>query len=480
MTSTLTRTPRPTLNPVLRPFWTIPARNRVLYGGRASSKSWDAAGFAIYLAANFKVKFLCVRQFQNKIDESVYSLLKSTIERFGLEREFDVQKSKIIHRQTKSEFIFYGLWRHITEIKSTEGVDICWIEEAHGLTKEQWDILEPTVRKEGSQFWIIFNPKLVSDFVYRKFVVGSSSQALGHGITGEIGGTIKRKINYTENPFISNTLLKVIDALKREDEDEFRHIYGGDALEDDDSAIIKRSWAYASINAHEKLKIEVSGRKRLGFDVADDGNDLNSAVAVHGIVTTHVEEWKGREDELLKSATRVYNLARQLDSEIVYDSIGIGAFAGSHFQSLNQQNQTSIQYHKFNAAGEVLDKATRIDPRDPRSPLAGDFYLNAKAQNWWEVGRRFRNTFNAVNGRVTDYRPDELISISADCDHVDRLIDELCTPRRDFDKRGKAKVESKKDLEKRDIPSPNKADGLVMAYSRAQTFIVSTDLVSSW
>lgn len=82
---------RPTLNPALREFWTAredkdgnPIRNRVLYGGRMSSKSWDAAGFATYLANTYKLRFLCARQFQNKIEESVYSLLKGQIERFGL------------------------------------------------------------------------------------------------------------------------------------------------------------------------------------------------------------------------------------------------------------------------------------------------------------------------------------------------------------------------------------------------------------
>ncbi len=61
-----------------------PARNRVLYGGRASSKSWDAAGVAIAIANNCGAKFLCTRQFQNRIEDSVYTLLIAQIERFGL------------------------------------------------------------------------------------------------------------------------------------------------------------------------------------------------------------------------------------------------------------------------------------------------------------------------------------------------------------------------------------------------------------
>ncbi|EPO2685815.1 phage terminase large subunit, partial [Shigella flexneri] len=72
---------------------------------------------------------------------------------------------------TGSEFVFYGLWRNIEEIKSLEGIDVLWLEEAHALTEYQWKILEPTIRKEGSECWFIFNPGLVTDFVWRNFVV---------------------------------------------------------------------------------------------------------------------------------------------------------------------------------------------------------------------------------------------------------------------------------------------------------------------
>jgi len=97
------------LNPVLKDFWSIPARNRVLYGGRASSKSWDAAGIAIARAAYSPTRFLCTRQFQNKIEQSVYTLLKIQIERFGLKDQLRILDNKIICTTSGSEFVFYGL-----------------------------------------------------------------------------------------------------------------------------------------------------------------------------------------------------------------------------------------------------------------------------------------------------------------------------------------------------------------------------------
>ncbi len=471
--STQTRENLPTLNPALREFWETPARNRVLFGGRSSSKSWDAAGFAIFLASNYKIRVLCARQFQNKIAESVYTLLKIQIERFGLQSEFDITRDGIKHKHTGSEFLFYGLWRHIDEIKSLESIDICWVEEAHGLIKEQWEILEPTLRGEESQFWIIFNPKLVTDFVYRKFVTGTPSKKITGKIFGVVGDTIKRKINFDENPFLSKTILRVIERKRQEDQDEYDHIYGGEPLQDDDSVIIKRSWIMAAIDAHKKLDITPTGRNRVGFDVADDGADKNALVAAHGILATHLEEWKGGEDELLKSATRVHSYASSIGAEIDYDSIGIGAFAGSHFKALNAANEIRVAYHKFNAGGEVLNKNKRVDPKDPLSPKNGDYYCNIKAQAWWELAARFRNTFNAVT-KGAEFVEDELVSISSELPEVDLLIDELSTPKRDFDTRGKVKVESKKDLEKRDIPSPNRADAFVMAFApRSGTYTLT-------
>ncbi|MFD2013762.1 phage terminase large subunit [Acinetobacter vivianii] len=122
----------------------------------------------------------------NKIEESVYSLLKVQIERFGLKDRFRILNNKIENIYTGSEYLFYGLWRNIDEIKSLEGVDICWLEEAHNITKEQWEILEPTIRKEHSQFWIVFNPKLTTDFVYRRFVTNPPPNTVVRKLTTQI------------------------------------------------------------------------------------------------------------------------------------------------------------------------------------------------------------------------------------------------------------------------------------------------------
>jgi len=435
-----------TLNPALKPFWLQPARNRVLYGGRASSKSWDAAGFATFLADNYKLRVLCVRQFQNKITESVYSLLKIQIERFRLGDRFDVQQNKIYNTATDSEFMFYGLWRSIDEIKSLEGIDILWIEEAHNLTEEQWKILEPTIRKSGSQIWVIFNPRLISDFVYKRFVLNPPPN------------TITRKINYDENPFLSGTMSQIIEAAKLEDYEEYEHIYLGEPRQDDDSVIIKRSWILAAIDAHKALNFEPAGRKRIGFDVADSGADKCANVCSHGSVVIWADMWKGAEDELLKSCKRTYHSAIERQAAIIYDCIGVGASSGAKFAEINEELNTRVVYSKFNAGGAVLKPEAEYST-DIKNK---DMFSNLKAQAWWLLSDRFRNTYNAIH-KGEKFKDDELISLSSDLPYLDLLIDELSVPKRDYDPNGRVKVESKKDLAKRDIPSPNLADALIMS-----------------
>lgn len=427
----------------------------MLYGGRASSKSWDAAGIAIFLADKYKLRFLCTRQIQNKIDESVYALLKIQIERFGLRHRFRILDNKIINRFTGSEFMFYGLWRHVSEIKSLESIDVLWNEEAHGITEAQWEILEPTIRKEGSECWFIFNPTLVTDFVWRNFVVDPPAD------------TIVRKINYDENGFLSKTMLNVIAAAKQRDPEVFEHVYLGVPRTDDDQAIIKLSWVEAAIDAHKKLGFAPSGRKRIGFDVADSGADKCANVYRHGSVAYWADEWKAKEDELMKSCKRTYQAAAERGAEIVYDSIGVGASSGSKFAEINEErkkenpyNAQSISFSKFNAGAGVHEPDDEYQPDITNQ----DFFANLKAQAWWMVADRLRNTYNAVT-HGEKLPVDELLSIDGDCPHLDKLKYELSTPKRDFDKNGRVMVETKKDLAKRDVPSPNIADAFIMAFA---------------
>lgn len=446
------------LNPELRQFWRTRADTRILKGGRSSSKTWDTAGMAVFFASQYKLKFLCMRQFQNKIQESVYSILCIQIERMGYAAEFEILKSSIVHKVTGSSFHFYGIHRNIIEIKGFEGANIGWIEEAEGLTKEQWSVIEPTLRTEGAQAWIIYNPKFVNDYVELNFKHDPDN------------GVIVKQINYDQNPFLSDTMKRKIERLKQSDYEEYEHIYKGIPLTDDDRVIIKLSWIEAAIDAHIKLNIEPTGSSRIGYDVADSGADLNATIETLGFLTVDADQWKGGEDELQESCARVYSQASKNNALITYDSIGVGAGSGSNFKAMNlakfgdgnYAQKQYIKYQGFNAGGAVKNPDAFYGDADDKIRNKNHF-SNSKAQEWWSVADMFRETYNAVV-KGKEYDPSKIISISSECKHLSQLKRELSTPRRDFDTAGKVKVESKKDLAARDVASPNLADAFIMAY----------------
>jgi phage terminase large subunit len=405
-----------------------------------------------------------MRQFQNKIKESVYAVLVIQIERSGLLNDFEILKTEITHKETGSSFHFYGIHRDIAEIKGFEGANIGWIEEGEGLTDDQWKVIEPTIRQEGAECWILYNPRLESDFV-EKFQHDPDN------------GIIVRHINYDENPFISETMLRKIARLKDADYDEYEHYYLGVARKDDDDVIIKRSYIEAAIDAHKKLGIEPSGEKRSGFDVADSGSDLCSHIYAHGIVALWGEHWKGKEDELLESCTRVWSKARGFGSRITYDSIGVGATAGAKFKELNDELQGAdalhkIKYNKFIAGAKVVNPDDYYVDTDEERITNKDFFENLKAQSWWLIAERFRNTYNAVM-KGQSFDESDLISISSDMPNLANLVTELSTPRRKFSKAGKVMVESKEDLSKRDIKSPNDADAFINTFAPEEELQIS-------
>lgn len=441
------------MNPALRHVWAKPSRLKILHGGRASSKSWDAAANLVRVMRSVKVGVCCTRMFQNKIQESVYKLIKKQIERFGFSAEFEILNTVIRHRKTGSEVVFLGLKRNIEEIKSLEGIDILWIEEAANLTQEMWEILEPTIRAAFSEIWIVFNPRFATDFVYKNFVANPQPDS------------IVQQINYPDNPFLSATLLKSIEALKLRDPDTYTHVYLGVPLSSDDKTIIKTEWVEACLDAHEKLGIEIKGTGIVGYDVADDGGDKNALVRQRGGCTFYIEEWKGLEDELLISATRVYNEANLHDCEIVYDCIGVGAAQGARFKELNDGKPRSahVDYHPFDAGGEVADKGKQYMPKIKNE----DHFENLKAQCWQDVANKMLATYNRVV-RGIECADDEIISISSKIPLVlrNQLRDELCTPFKAYSARGSFMVEKKVDMKKRGVKSPNLADAYIMANSK--------------
>lgn len=171
----------------------LPARYKVYYGGRGSAKSWGFAEALIRRTSVEPIRVLCTREYQNSIADSVHRLLTDTIQRLGMNSWFRSTKTSIVSR-AGAEFIFKGLHNNIQEIKSTEGVDICWVEEAHDVTHESWEVLGPTIRGEGSEIWISFNTTDEQAATYQRFVKHQPRNAVVH------------LINFDQNPHFTATL----------------------------------------------------------------------------------------------------------------------------------------------------------------------------------------------------------------------------------------------------------------------------------
>ncbi|KAG0756714.1 hypothetical protein G6F22_020203 [Rhizopus arrhizus] len=144
----------------------------------------------------------------------------------------------------------------------------------------------------------------------------------------------------------------------------------------------------AAIDAHLALGIEPTGRKRIGFDVADSGADKCAAIYAHGPLASWADEWKAGEDELLKSCTRVYEAARERQASVTYDSIGVGAGSGAKFNELNGAGRGIVHHSKFNAGAAVFQPEAQYMPGTKNK----DMFSNIKAQAWWGVADRLRNT----------------------------------------------------------------------------------------
>ena len=162
----------------LLPLLTENARYKVVHGGRGSGKSWTMARLLVLKAAAQPLRVLCARETQKSIQESVHRLLKDQIEMLDLGHMFDIQETRILGKNG-SEFNFAGIRQQgITNLKSYEGTDICWVEEAQVVTKRSWDVLVPTIRKPGSEIWVSFNPELDSDETFLRFVSSPPSNSL--------------------------------------------------------------------------------------------------------------------------------------------------------------------------------------------------------------------------------------------------------------------------------------------------------------
>jgi len=157
----------------------------------------------------------CGREIQKSIKDSVHKLLADIIRQHGLESFYEIQET-VIKGMNGSEFIFRGLKHNTRDLKSLEGIDIFWIEEAELVSDNSYEILIPTIRKEGSEIWATFNVKSVNDPTYKRFITQAGDD------------TISKKVSWRDNPFFPDVLFKEMEKLRISDPDAYEHVWEGE------------------------------------------------------------------------------------------------------------------------------------------------------------------------------------------------------------------------------------------------------------
>lgn len=202
-------------------------RYKVAFGGRGSGKSFGYADSCIVKSIQSKVRILCARQLQTSIKDSVHKLLSDRISALGLNQYFDITRESIRCLKTGSEFIFKGIQNNVHEIKSMEGIDIAWLEEAQSVSQDSWDILIPTIRKEGSEIWVTFNPDREEDATYQMFVTNSRDNCKSV------------LVNYSDNPWFPQTLREEMEYCKSTDFGKYEHVWLGKTVISTEAQVFK-------------------------------------------------------------------------------------------------------------------------------------------------------------------------------------------------------------------------------------------------
>lgn len=212
-----------------------PARYKIFHGGRAGAKSWNFGRALLLGAARHPSRILCAREFQTSIKDSVMALLKDQIYQLKLKDFFRFGQT-YIESKCGSEFLFKGLKMNVNEIKSLEGVDICWVEEAQRVSEASWVYLVPTIRKAGSEIWVSFNPDSADDPTWKRFVASPPPDA------------IVQKVGWRDNPWFNDTLDSERRYCLQTDPDAYDWIWEGNCRSISDAVVFKGKF---SIEAFE-------------------------------------------------------------------------------------------------------------------------------------------------------------------------------------------------------------------------------------
>jgi len=397
---------------VFKPLLSEKWRIKFYYGGRGGGKSYAFADSLLLLGRQKKLFIACLREIQDSIKDSVYKLLCDRISAWEL-NDYKIFESRIENKVTGTKFIFRGLRdQDVNNIKSLEGVDIAWIEEAHTITKKSWNILSPTIRKNGSEIWISMNREQENDPLW--VLLGNKPDER----------TLVRKVNYYDNPFCPEEIKLQAEQCRRNAPDDYEHIWLGEPIRQGNYKLISSQ----SVRMASKCKIENSSSPLIiGLDIARFGDDQTSFCFRKGRWCIKFETFKKLDNVAV--ANIATNYIHQMQPYRIFMDIG-GQGAGVY------------DILKDRGFGEIIrgiyfgEKA-----------LNDNRYFNRRAEMWDEI-------------RVwLEGKPP--VQIPPDED----LYDDLTSVNKKYDRKGRLCLEEKDELKKRLGRSPDKGGALALTFA---------------
>lgn len=383
----------------LTPLFTESWQFKVMHGGRGGGKSHTVAQALLLKSMEKRLRILCAREIQKSLTESSMQVLKDYIGRLGLDAYFEVLKSEIRCKTTGSAFSFTGLREHTADtIKSFEGANIVWVEEAHSVTDRSWEVLIPTiVRTSGSEIWATFNPDSEDDYVYRRFVAGTDPDAW------------VVKIGWQDNPWFNDAMDKERLKTKALNDDLYRHTWEGECRSVA-GMLFKRNWFNRFDTHPTNLRIYMAS----DYAVTQDGGDYTE----HGVFGLDdrgniwvIDWWSGQADpETSINAWLV--LVKKHKPRVSFDEKGVILRAlDSAINKRMRETQVFVTREALASAGGKAERALGFAAR----ASAGTVYIPKT-----EWGDRLLNQLAGFTGE--DGKTDDMVDV---CSLIGRALDHM-------------------------------------------------------
>lgn len=458
----------------LLPFIEKKKRIKLAVGGRGGAKSVSIADILLMMASQ-GYSVCCGREYQNSLDDSVHSLMKTEIDRLSASG-FTEANARLSH-VTGGQIFYKGLARNPESLKSLSGVDIFWVEEAQTISEKSLKLLTPSVRSvAGSdrqpEIWFTMNRGSSKDPIAEKYLKRAEAELARCGYY-EDDIMLAVQINYDDNPWFPAELeAERLDDLNTMSRAKYRHVWEGDYNDDVENSIVPAEWFDAAIDAHKKLGFKANGKRIVSHDPSDLGNDDKGLCFRHGSVIVDIlSNPNGDVNEGCDWATD-YAINNNADM-FVWDGDGLG---------IGLRRQVATAFKGKNVEQDIFRGAASVDFPDavyePINDNAAntktnkESFKNKRSQYYWAMRDRFYNTYRAVvKGEYVD--PDSMISLSSEIKQMDLLRSEVCRIPLKPNGNGLIQIMSKEDMKRLDIPSPNMSDSLMMSLAISDKIIES-------